>query len=510
MRILLFFAPAFMTLGREFMREMAAREPRTEFIALATTRQIRDQLLRDKSLKFAALECLEEHEESWLSRDDYTPEKMQHFETLFGSKAIRDIIVCDRQAGSGFVTCAEREDSKLARATRDPVILNAYTLGMLDYTEKFFTQHKPDALFAYVIASGPMLAFALEAKRRKVFFARLQHTRIEDCTVMDTDIKGMLAPLWARFEAGDKPAPQALQNGKDWLENFRSKNREPDYMALLKTQNKRAMSTRGIIFNIAKAAARGLFYDLIKKDKPLRAASGWQGFRQSITIPYKSWRLSKRENYARLTDLQTTPYLYFPLHVDPEASTMLLAPDFTNQISVIEAISKSMPPSLMLFVKEHPNMNGRRPSGFYETIARLPGVRLIDPAITGRDALILAKGLVTITGTAGWEAVLLGTPAVILGDAHFRQFESMEFCPDLSRLSEALSRAFRKTPARDAELSRFLGLVFEESFALPSALAWASEGKALEDKDRPIIAAMADHFERRFAHHAMQRGTKAA
>ncbi|MCD8525935.1 MAG: capsular biosynthesis protein [Alphaproteobacteria bacterium] len=466
-------------------------------------------MLQGKVLPAEAIECLEEQEEQWLTRQDATPEKLQNFEKIYGPKAIRNMIICDRQAGAGFVTCAEREDSKLARATRKPDTLNAYTLGMLEYTNAFFDRHKPDALFAYVIASGPMLAFALEAERRGIFFSRLQHTRIEDCTVMDTDIKGMLAPVWTRFKTGEKPSPEAQQKGAAWLQNFREKNREPDYMALLKTQSKKAMSTKGIILGVAKAAARGLLYNVIKKDKPIRASSGWQGFRQSITIPYKSWRLSQRDDYARLDDLKNTPYLYFPLHVDPEASTMLLAPDFTNQISVIEAISKSMPSSLQLFVKEHPNMNGRRPNGFYDAIAALPSVRLVDPTITGRDALALSKGVVTITGTAGWEAALLGKPSVILGDAHFRQFDSAEFCPELSHLEEAIITSFHRAPLSDAELARFLGLIFEESFALPSSIAWASEGKPMAEKDRPIITAMADHFERRLKEHK-QPGSKAA
>lgn len=505
MKIVLFFAPAFVPLGKAFIREMRERDPSAKFIALATTRQVRDQL---KDLSLEALECLEEQEEQWLARTDFTPEKMQHFESTYGAKTIRDMIVCDRQAGSGFVTCAEREDSKLARETRNLDRLNAYTLGMLEYTESFFKKHKPDALFAYVIASGPMLCFAKACEKNGVFFARLQHTRIEDCTVMDTDIKGMLAPVWEAFKAGQKPASD--QKAREWLKTFREKNREPDYMALLKTQSKKAMSLRGILFGIMKATARALLYDFIKKDKPLRANSGWQGIRQSVTIPYKSWQLSKRQDYASLQDLQQSPYIYFPLHVDPEASTMLLAPDFTNQMSVIEAISKAMPPSMQLLVKEHPNMNGRRPPRFYDAIAALPNVRLIDPAITGRDALYHAKITVTITGTSGWEAVLLGKPGVILGDAHFRQFECLEYCTNLSELDRAIETALSKKPLKDSEVERFLGLAFEESFSLPSSLSWASPDKEIERKDWAIITAMADHFIKRYKARKKQPGVKAA
>ncbi|HRQ60026.1 MAG TPA: hypothetical protein PLO23_00660, partial [Alphaproteobacteria bacterium] len=476
-RVLIFFAPAFIPLGTALMKELSARDSAVQFIGVASTRQVRDTLMGMRDISFAALECLEENEERWIKKPFFDAVKMKAFEDRYGAKTLHDIIVADRQAGAEFVTCAEREESVLARACRDPDVLNSYTLGVLDYTDYLFETYKPTAVFCYVVASAPTLCLAKACIERGVFFARLQHTRIEDFTVLDTDFKGMMAPIWKRFQAGEKPAADKAAQGKIWLENFRHKNSEPDYMALLKTQSRKTLSASGIAKSIARAAARGLFYGFVKPNKPLRAPSGWQGFRQSITTPVKTRALYQRKGFKTIEDLKSSHYIYYPLHVDPEASTMVLAPDYTNQLAVIRAASKALPPGMQLFVKEHPNMAGRRPKGFYDEIAALPCTALIHPSITGRDALNLCAGVFTITGTSGWEAVLIGKPCVVLGDGHFQNFESITHCPDIADLPQALQNSFQKKPLSDDELIRFLGITFEESFPVPSKLAWASEGK---------------------------------
>src|SRR3546814_17461782 len=67
-----------------------------------------------------------------------------------------------------------------------------------------------------------------------------------------------------------------------------------------------------------------------------------------------------------------------------------------------------------LLVKEHIPMLGRRPAGFYERLSRLPGVELASPfeqgAALARDAALTA----VISSTAGWEAIVLGKPTLVI------------------------------------------------------------------------------------------------
>ena len=72
-------------------------------------------------------------------------------------------------------------------------------------------------------------------------------------------------------------------------------------------------------------------------------------------------------------------YVYFPLQVDPESSTMVISPMHTDQLSVIESLAKSLPADMILVVKEHLPMLGCRKLEFYRRIMEMPRVVLVNP-----------------------------------------------------------------------------------------------------------------------------------
>ena len=61
-------------------------------------------------------------------------------------------------------------------------------------------------------------------------------------------------------------------------------------------------------------------------------------------------------------------FAYFPLSVQPELSTNLWAPMFTNLFELIRQIAISLPSGMSLVVKEHPIMLGRRSKKYYEKL----------------------------------------------------------------------------------------------------------------------------------------------
>jgi hypothetical protein len=74
-------------------------------------------------------------------------------------------------------------------------------------------------------------------------------------------------------------------------------------------------------------------------------------------------------------------FIYFPLQLEPERSTLIPATFYTNQLDVITNIAKSIPIDFQLFVKEHPmqKIKGWREISFYKSIMELPNVKLIHP-----------------------------------------------------------------------------------------------------------------------------------
>jgi hypothetical protein len=92
-------------------------------------------------------------------------------------------------------------------------------------------------------------------------------------------------------------------------------------------------------------------------------------------------------------------YVLYPLHFQPEATTLVLAPYYLNQLALIEDIAKSLPAGFRLYVKEHVVSRGRWPLSFYEAIRKVPGVRLLGPDEDGAALLRGAAAVAVITGT---------------------------------------------------------------------------------------------------------------
>ena len=114
-------------------------------------------------------------------------------------------------------------------------------------------------------------------------------------------------------------------------------------------------------------------------------------------------------------------YVYMPLHLIPESSVFVKASFYVDELNLIEQVSKSLPAGWKLYVKEHQAMLGERDLSFYRKAAEIANVRVVqinyykDP----KPWILKAQGIVTITGTAAYEAALLGKRSIIFGDVPF-------------------------------------------------------------------------------------------
>jgi hypothetical protein len=116
-------------------------------------------------------------------------------------------------------------------------------------------------------------------------------------------------------------------------------------------------------------------------------------------------------------ELEALPkrFIYYPLQVSPEASINTPAPYFVDQLRAIDALRLAMPPDCALVVKEHWAGIGRRSPGFVGRLRRLPGLLVAKYTINSRDIIRRASLTCAVTGTATFEAFLLGRPALALG-----------------------------------------------------------------------------------------------
>jgi capsule polysaccharide export protein KpsC/LpsZ len=116
-------------------------------------------------------------------------------------------------------------------------------------------------------------------------------------------------------------------------------------------------------------------------------------------------------------------------------------------------------------------------------------VRLIYPHVSSRALIAASQGVVTITGTAGVEAMLLNKPVVVLGDVFY------SFVPKLVQRATSveelpsLLRTFATFTPDESLLETFVAALLDESVEVdPEQLGKALRPLPLEGKLRhPLL-----------------------
>jgi len=216
-------------------------------------------------------------------------------------------------------------------------------------------------------------------------------------------------------------SPVELQFAKTFIEDFTSHKKLPSYMDFQFEFSKLKGPSRYIKRQINLAphflkylSKRRLLskfdyesesYIQYNKMRPIRSL-----IREFRAIYYK-------KAYKKMDKVDQ--FFLYPLHFHPEASTLVLATYFSDQLNSIKNMAFSLPFPYKLYVKEHPIALGTRSADFYRQIKKLPNVVLISSKENNKDLIEKSKGIITLTSTVGMEAALLGKPVYVLGDVFY-------------------------------------------------------------------------------------------
>jgi hypothetical protein len=130
-------------------------------------------------------------------------------------------------------------------------------------------------------------------------------------------------------------------------------------------------------------------------------------------------------NAARLRRLYRPmpdkPFVYYPLHVPADMALTLRSPEYLDQVATIDFLLRTAPDSHLVVVKEHPAQIGAiSAERLFELARRFDNFVLLPPQTNNYAVLDRAKAVVSVNSKSGAEAVLLGKPVVVMGDAFYR------------------------------------------------------------------------------------------
>jgi hypothetical protein len=140
------------------------------------------------------------------------------------------------------------------------------------------------------------------------------------------------------------------------------------------------------------------------------------------------------KHYSSLTSQPNfnDEYVYLPLHYQPEMTSSPSGDIFVDQLLCVDVLVSNLPRNFKIYVKEHPSQfrvhtegHTSRIKEFYNDLLRYRSVKLLS---TDSDPFLLtknAKAVATITGTAGWEAMVLQKPVLVFGLSWYEDYDGV-------------------------------------------------------------------------------------
>ncbi len=160
-----------------------------------------------------------------------------------------------------------------------------------------------------------------------------------------------------------------------------------------------------------------------------------------------------------------TPFVYFPLHQEPERVLLIGSPFYTNQIETIRHIAKSLPSGYKLCVKEHPTqtIRGWRKTSFYKEIMEIPNVDLLHPSVSSEQIMKKCSLVITVGGTSGLEAVFYQKPSIIFADMGYGILPSVYRLKTITELPSAIKLSLQKKVNLE-DLDKYISVIEKNSF----------------------------------------------
>lgn len=172
-------------------------------------------------------------------------------------------------------------------------------------------------------------------------------------------------------------------------------------------------------------------------------------------------------NNAPAVDL-SQPYVYFPLHLQPELTTQPEAMVFEDHLIALETIAQALPDGWRIYVKENPRqydttinaVSGRHfrtAQDLKDMLAVLDKISFVPQSTATKDIIGNAKAVVVLTGTAGWEALTWGKPCIALAYPWYAGCRACLKAQTPEQIKQAFAALPSYTPERvRADLAKFL------------------------------------------------------
>ncbi len=338
--------------------------------------------------------------------------------------------------------------------------------------EKFIDEVKPNAVFGVTPATFGDYIFYKIVKEKKIKYYSLKSVKILNYQTFTSSISEEHEHIHETFlkkMKGKKTDKFIAKQSEDFLKKFEKGN--SSYEGNVKNQK----NTFVFKFNDLKGITKNLIKDLAtlgsQKDHQNR---GSYFLRYLYDNPIKNFntkiykKLIKNRTISDLDIIENGNFIFYPLHAEPEIAITNYSRFYQNQIEVIRTIALNMPVKFKLIVKEHPRNIGRRSIRYYKKILEIPNVNIVDYNMPSNAIVKKSKLIIVLSGHIGFEAVLLGKPVIILGNAIYKMLPNhlVNFVDNIKDLKEEILNTIHNCKSDSSTVNKFISSIIENSFKL--------------------------------------------
>ncbi|MFH0804162.1 MAG: hypothetical protein V1896_00995 [Candidatus Zambryskibacteria bacterium] len=356
-----------------------------------------------------------------------------------------------------------------------------YVMAVYKCIKFIFEQFSPDLIISPVFVGFPHIMFNLYAKKKGVTMLGTADSKISGMSLFSHDYLEDSGVFWNRVDllnAGNEKS-QNQERAKKYIAEFRKNFKYPTF---IKKEPPKTLLQKIRHFGSP-------YYHILRWyiKRPINELKS-----TGITIDFRPPRIILRDHYCKdrytkfMNNFEYYPlnkirkFVYFPLQVQPEASTDVSAPYFTNQMETARQIAMSLPDDYTLVVKEHPTMLGYQSPSYIEKLARTVNVKLIDYKISTEEVLKRCDLVISLSSTTLAEAAFLNKPAIQLSNLGITlKLPNIFKHTDMTTLTAKIKEVLKKDLSGkeyERRLENYVSAVYDTGFDVNYSKIWERGG----------------------------------
>jgi hypothetical protein len=434
--------------------------PGSRFSGIITAQGNVKEYLERNGVKYEFLINLNGIEKEFLN-DKVDYEELRRFEETLEEKSLWRFIAMDSQWGDPFSKGAVNR-LLLPKEADDQENILRMVSGYVNLFKKILSEFETDVVL-FLIGTHSMFTPILDQICKNMNIAHLApaDVRMQNYFLLTPSSKIMFPRLKdtynkileGKLNIDPNPGEKCYQEMRNFLDDKKMSSYF-FYSPSEEMQKRIRMSKMPLVFSSFKTLCISIlqWYNARKLEK-----SKNQG-----KVPFKVNDLRYRIYYSQLGNYQSKQlygnyifgnydakqsYLYFPLISQPESATQVRENMWINQLAIIETLAKSVPHNWKVYVKEHPYNPGNRlrPPSYYKEIQSYPNVELMPIDLDSHELIKNSQMVGVVSGTSGWEAILLhDKPVIHFGNEFYEIAGLSKTCDNLLSLSRLINSEYKR------------------------------------------------------------------